>query len=205
MKIQCNKLIATLILLLFAVPMLRAQNLEEEEAMSSEIEHAGEEVQLDSTLLGRDIFSTLPEQVVIRQSSAVRDALNKQVSGNAAKMYNGFRIRLYFASTRTAREESASVISRFNELYPHIQAYRSFASPNFKVTAGNFRTRLEAEALLRQIKGDFPDAFIVRERFKYPSIEDWKDGEGTGIPIDVPDPGARTADPYGAGGESRAG
>ena len=170
MKIQCNKLIATLILLLFAVPMLRAQNLEEEEAMSSEIEHAGEEVQLDSTLLGRDIFSTLPEQVVIRQSSAVRDALNKQVSGNASKMYNGFRIRLYFASTRTAREESASVISRFNELYPHIQAYRSFASPNFKVTAGNFRTRLEAEALLRQIKGDFPDAFIVRERFKYPSI-----------------------------------
>jgi hypothetical protein len=169
MKIQCNKLIATLIMLLIAVPSLRAQNLEEE-PISSEIEHAGEEVQLDSTLLGRDIFSTLPEQVVIRQSSAVRDALNKQVAGNAAKMYNGFRIRLYFASTRTAREESASVIRRFNELYPHIQAYRSFASPNFKVTAGNFRTRLEAEALLRQIKVDFPDAFIVRERFKYPSI-----------------------------------
>ena len=35
---------------------------------------------------------------------------------------------------------------------------------------GNFRTRLEAEALLQRLKGDFPDAFIVRERFKYPSI-----------------------------------
>ena len=55
-------------------------------------------------------------------------------------------------------------------MYPGIQAYRSYASPNFKVTVGNFRTRLDAEALLRQIKGDFPDAFIVRERFKYPSI-----------------------------------
>ena len=70
----------------------------------------------------------------------------------------------------TAREESAAVIRRFNALYPHIQAYRSFASPNFKVTVGNFRTRLEAEALLQRLKGDFPDAFIVRERFKYPSI-----------------------------------
>ena len=97
------------------------------------------------------------------------------------RSYNGFRIRLYFASTRMAREESASVIRRFNELYPHIQAYRSFASPNFKVTVGNFRTRLEAEALLRKIKEDFPDAFIVRERFKYPTI-----GRSDTRPADLP-------------------
>ena len=163
-----NKLFWVFALLILCVPALRAQNIEEE--IPSEIEHAGEEVQVDSTLLGRDIFSALPERVVVRQSPAVRAALNKQVAANAGKQYNGFRIRLYFASTRTARDESAAVIRRFNALYPHIQAYRSFASPNFKVTAGNFRTRLEAEALLQRIKGDFPDAFIVRERFKYPTI-----------------------------------
>ena len=73
------------------------------------------------------------------------------------------------------------MIRRFNTLYPHIQAYRSFASPNFKVTAGNFRTRLEAEALLQRIKGDFPDAFIVRERFKYPTI-----GRADTRPADLP-------------------
>ena len=168
MKIRLNKLFWLLALLALAAPALRAQNPEEE--VSSEIEHTGTEVQLDSTLLGRDIFSTLPEQVVVRQSPAVRSALNRQVAGNASKMYNGFRIRLYFASSRTAREESASVIRRFNEMYPNIQAYRTFASPNFKVTVGNFRTRLEAEALLQELKGSFPDAFIVRERFKYPSI-----------------------------------
>lgn len=163
-----NKLFWVFALLILGVPALRAQNIEEE--IPSEIEYAGEEVQVDSTLLGRDIFSALPERVVVRQSPAVRAALNKQVAANAGKQYNGFRIRLYFASTRTARDESAAVIRRFNALYPHIQAYRSFASPNFKVTAGNFRTRLEAEALLQRIKGDFPDAFIVRERFKYPTI-----------------------------------
>ncbi len=163
-----NKLFWIFALLVLGVPALRAQNIEEE--IPSEIEHAGEEVQVDSTLLGRDIFSALPERVVVRQSPAVRAALNTQVAANAGKQYNGFRIRLYFASTRTARDESAAVIRRFNALYPNIQAYRSFASPNFKVTAGNFRTRLEAEALLQRIKGDFPDAFIVRERFKYPTI-----------------------------------
>ena len=148
-------------------PVLRAQNLEEG---TGEIEHTGIEVQLDSALLGRDIFSALPEQVVVRQSPAVRAALNRQVTANAGKSINGFRIRLFFASNRTARDESSSVIRRFNEMYPHVQAYRTYASPNFKVTVGNFRTRLEAEAFLRRIKGDFPDAFIVRERFKYPSI-----------------------------------
>ena len=117
----------------------------------------------------------------MRQTPAVRAALNKQVAANADKQYNGFRIRLYFASTRTAREESSAVIRRFNALYPHIQAYRSFASPNFKVTVGNFRTRLEAEALLQRIKGDFPDAFIVRERFKYPTI-----GRADTRPADLP-------------------
>lgn len=168
MKAILNSLLTGILLLAVAVPFAAAQNPDEENM--SEIEHAGEEVQLDSALVGRDIFSALPERVVVRQSPAVRNAINRHVSGNASKSYNGYRIRLYFASSRTAREESASVIRRFNEMYPGVQAYRSFASPNFKVTVGNFRTRLDAEALLRQIKGDFPDAFIVRERFKYPSI-----------------------------------
>ncbi len=162
-----NKAILMLVLLCFAAPLLKAQNLEEG---TGEIEHTGEEVQLDSTLFGRDIFSALPEQVVVRQSNEIRSALNRQVATHAGRDYNGFRIRLYFASTRTAREESASIIRRFNTMYPHVQAYRTYASPNFKVTVGNFRTRLDAEAFLRKIKGDFPDAFIVRERFKYPSI-----------------------------------
>ena len=180
MRLQrLNKLFWILALLALGAPALRAQNMEEE--ISSEIEHAGEEVQVDSTLLGRDIFSALPERVVVRQSPAVRNALNKQVAANAEKQYNGFRIRLYFANTRTAREASAAVIRRFNALYPHIEAYRSFASPHFKVTAGNFRTRLEAEALLQRIKGDFPDAFIVRERFKYPTI-----GRADTSPADLP-------------------
>ena len=162
-----SRRILALLVLVLAGPVLLAQSLEEG---TGEIEHTGTEVQLDSALLGRDIFSALPEQVVVRQSAAVRQALTRQVERNAGKSYSGFRIRLYFASSRTAREESAAVLRRFSAMYPGIQAYRSYASPNFKVSVGNFRTRLDAEALLRQIKADFPDAFIVRERFKYPSI-----------------------------------
>lgn len=166
---KMNKKTGLLLLLLaLAGPRLLAQNLEEEG--TGEIEHTGIETQVDSALLGRDIFSVLPGHVIVRQDPAVREALARQVESNAERNYSGFRIRLYFASNRTAREESAAVIRRFDTMYPNIQAYRTYASPNFKVTVGNFRTRLDAEALLRKLKADFPDAFIVRERFKYPSV-----------------------------------
>lgn len=165
-----NKISLVLALLLSAGFPLLAQNPVEEAGETGEIEHAGTEVQVDSALLGRDIFSALPEQVVVRQSAEVRTALNRQVAANADKTISGYRIRIYNASSPRAREESASVIRRFNDRFPYVEADRTYASPFFRVTAGNFRTRLEAEAFLQQVKSDFPDAFIARDRFKYPTL-----------------------------------
>ncbi len=159
-----RQLLAILITMLAAPGLLRAQTLGEE------AEYAGLEVQVDSTLLGRDIFSVLPENVVIVQSPEVRTALNGQTSLNAGKTVSGYRIRLFLDSRRTAREESLSVMSRFHSLYPNIPVYRTFSAPNFKVSAGNLRTRVEAEKLLRKLKPDFPDAFIVRDRFRFPTL-----------------------------------
>lgn len=166
-----KRLILILLALNFMVPALNAQNIvETEEEESLEVEHVGLEAQIDSTLLGKDIFSALPSNVNVDQTPEVRQALVSQVENNAGKLYSGFRIRLYFDSKRGAREQSAAVIKKFNERYPTIEADRSFESPNFKVTAGYFRTRLEADALLNEIKADFPNAFVVRDKFRYPTI-----------------------------------
>lgn len=135
-----------------------------------ELVHAGIEVEVDSTLAGRDIFSVLPEDVVVVQSPQVREAMNDMVAANAASEFNGFRIRIYIGSNPNAREESLEALVRFNRQFPYIQAYRSYTTPNFKVSVGNFRTRVDAEILLNRIKDEFPDAFIARERFKYPTI-----------------------------------
>ena len=51
-----------------------------------------------------------------------------------------------------------------------MSAYRRFTSPYFKVTVGDYRNKSEALAALKDIKKDFPTAFIVRERFRYPSL-----------------------------------
>ena len=74
-KHNYSSLLLALVMLVLTGPFLRAQSLEEG---TGEIEHTGTEVQLDSALLGRDIFSALPEQVVVRQSPAVRSALTSR-------------------------------------------------------------------------------------------------------------------------------
>ena len=145
----------------------------------SALSMAGTEVQVDSSLLGRDIYSLLDEDLVLLQSPQIRSSLNALIDRNSGTLYNGFRIRIFIDSSRSAREKSLSEMRRFNELYPSVMVYRSYDAPNFKVSVGNFRNRVEAEAFLGKIRSSFPEAFVVRERFKYPSLgtQMWQDSD----------------------------
>lgn len=152
-----------------------AQNVQqtvvtESASVPSDITELGTEVLVDSTLIGRDIFSLLPEDMVVMQGGEVRQALNNQILKNEGRVYSGFRIRIFIDSKRGAREASLAMLEKFNKQYPMVLAYRSYSAPNFKVSVGNFRNRVEAEAFLREIIADFPGAFIVRDRFKFPSL-----------------------------------
>lgn len=131
----------------------------------------GAEAQVDSTLVGSNIFATLPTGVKVHQSPAIRSAMFSHVERNATKQFTGFRIRIFNESIQNARGLSAAAEERFKSIYPSIPTYRTYAAPFFKVTVGDFRTRVEAEKALRVIKGDFPDAMIVKDRFKYPALE----------------------------------
>ena len=150
--------------------MLLAANPAAGQSFSDELTHAGIEAEIDSSLFGRNLFSILPGNVEVVQDASVQEALNKWIYSNTTSDYNGFRVRIYLSSNQNAREESLRTLLSFNAMFPFVQAYRSYSTPNFKVSVGNCRTRVEAEQLLRLIKNSFPDAFIVRERFKYPSI-----------------------------------
>ena len=53
---------------------------------------------MDSTLVGKSIFSVLPDNVQIDQSGAVRSLMTRKSEG---KGINGFRIRIFFDNSRT--------------------------------------------------------------------------------------------------------
>ena len=125
---------------------------------------------VDSMLLGKNIFTVMGPGVKVVQSDEVRQAMTQYVGKNATKPISGYRIRIFFDNSQDARGASSAAEGRFRAMYPGISTYRTFESPYFKVTVGDFRTKSEAQAALLSIKSAFPSAFIVRERFKYPAL-----------------------------------
>ena len=125
---------------------------------------------VDSTLRGESIWSAMPSSVTVHQSQGTRTAVADLADRNSRRNFSGYRIRIFFDNKQNARGASEAALNRFKALHPGTAAYRSFSSPFFKVTVGDYRTKSEALAALRYIKPDFPTAFIVREKFKYPAM-----------------------------------
>lgn len=85
-----------------------------------------------------------------------------------SKTMNGFRVQLFFGS----REEALRLKGEFLQLRPEQKAFVSYQAPNFKLRVGNFRTQLDAEKFLHNIKKDFPSAYVVNDKVEYPNSED---------------------------------
>lgn len=126
---------------------------------------------VDESLEGKSIFSAMPENVRILQSASIRNAVEAMARKSDKPEVSGYRIRIFFDNAQNARGASEATLYRFKMKNPGTAAYRSFTSPYFKVTVGDYRNRSEAMHALQEIRRDFPSAFIVREHFKYPALE----------------------------------
>jgi len=122
---------------------------------------------VDSTLLGKSILSVMGSGVEIRQSDAVKTALNRYVQENAGKAISGYRIRVFYDNSPQARVQSES-IEKLLKQQLSVAVYRSFESPNYKVTVGDFRTKDEALRVYNALKGTYPTAYIIKETINYP-------------------------------------
>jgi len=86
---------------------------------------------------------------------ALKKELNKDENASdryKIQIYNGHR-----AGATSARKE-------FHSIYGDWYSKIVFDTPNFKIWAGNFRTRLEADRALKRIKKNFPNAFIFKPK-----------------------------------------
>jgi hypothetical protein len=105
---------------------------------------------------------------------AKRAALNnaagnsRGVSGGSAAAYSsafGYRVQIYSGSNRGAAYNAQA---KFNKEFPEMRTYIVYSEPNFKVRAGDFRTRIEAERMKEQLKVWFPIMFIISEKINPP-------------------------------------
>lgn len=85
-----------------------------------------------------------------------------KASSNASALYstsdNGYRVQIY---SGTNRKDAYAAQTRFNNAYPELRTYISYTEPNYKIRAGDFRSRLEAEKLMQELRGKFTSLFII--------------------------------------------
>ena len=130
----------------------------------------------DVSYAGKNIFDLLAKSsltsgtVTIEQSAALKSAVARHISRNSSRRITGYRVRIFFDNSQNARQKSESVAGAFAAAYPGISIYRVYASPYFKVTVGDFRSRDEAQLFAQRLKGWFPSAFLVKEHINYPSL-----------------------------------
>ena len=153
-----KKFLVIAILALLPCAMLRAQEYRVDNGSA----------QVDSTLMGRNILSVMGSGVTVNQSRSMRTAFDNYVSNNAGKKLTGYRIRVYFDNGQSARNKSEAIARSISAAFPGIGVYRTFESPNYKVSVGDFRTKDEALKVFHSLKATYPTALLLRETINYP-------------------------------------
>ena len=131
---------------------------------------------VDSTYLGVDILSLINQKgrgtATINQPYDLRNALSRHIVANSSRKMQGYRVRIFFDSDRTARSKSEAIAAEFQERYPGVRAYRSHVSPYFKVTVGDFRTRADAQRFASRLtnSGAYRYVFVVKEQINFPGF-----------------------------------
>ncbi|WP_299515256.1 SPOR domain-containing protein [Mucilaginibacter sp.] len=98
---------------------------------------------------------------------ARRANLKSSMAAVYASSY-GYRVQIYSGSSR---KDAYDVQARFTDTYPGMRTYISYSEPNYKVHAGDFRTRLEAEKLKQELGRSFTSLFIIEEKINPPKAD----------------------------------
>jgi len=83
----------------------------------------------------------------------------------------GYRVQVFYGSDR---RETFNEQARFKTTYPKINSYIIYKEPNYYLRVGDFRTRLEAQRMMNELRSAFTTLFIFREKINAPSLDPGK-------------------------------
>lgn len=104
---------------------------------------------------GGQVTVVVPEQLKERLKQENGDP-NNGVPRKAVASNVGYRIQVFSGNSSTAKREAQvrerNIISRFPQMRPYI----GYKAPSWRLRVGDFRTRDEAQDMLKQLKKVFP-------------------------------------------------
>lgn len=104
-------------------------------------------------------FGQTKEGTVRIESSAHIDEMlaQKKDYNKTVETLEGYKIQIYYGSEKKCYE----VKDEFSSLFPNIATSIIFSTPQWKLQIGNYRTRLEADHTMVNIKKEYPAAIVL--------------------------------------------
>jgi hypothetical protein len=104
-------------------------------------------------------FGQTKEGTVRIESSAHIDEMvaQKKDYNKTVETLQGYKIQIYYGSEKECYE----VKDEFSSLFSEIPTSIIFSTPQWKLQIGNYRTRLEADHAMVNIKKEYPAAIVL--------------------------------------------
>lgn len=97
--------------------------------------------------------------LTVNQDSKIIELLKlKKELEKENKLFDGFTIQLYYGEL----DKASQVLMKYRSHYAQWPASIEYETPNYKVWAGNFPTRIEADRAMLEIQKNFSSAFILK-------------------------------------------
>ena len=84
--------------------------------------------------------------------------INDETTRNARKVGRGFRLLVI---NTNKREEAISAKTKLYQYFPELKSYLLYQSPYYKLKAGNFKERKDAENYQKKLNAFFPRGVFV--------------------------------------------
>lgn len=93
------------------------------------------------------------------EESKVESLISKKISmDKEGKFKDRFTIQLFYGEIDGAKKIEA----QYKSLNMTWESNMEYEAPNFKVWVGSYRSKLDAERALLEVKKEFPNAFILK-------------------------------------------
>jgi hypothetical protein len=97
--------------------------------------------------------------VTVVQDPKFEQLLNEKRKINSSITINDrYKIQIYNGDSETAKK----TLSEFRKEYKNYDGTIVFSTPTYKVWVGNFRSRVDSERSLADLKKKYPNALIVK-------------------------------------------
>jgi hypothetical protein len=113
-------------------------------------------------LFSQNIFSQTTK-TIIEQDEKIEKLLQEKRKNNSGITINDkFKIQIFFGNI----EESKKTLLAFKKEFSLLDGTIVFSNPSYKVWVGSFKSKIEAEKSLINIKKKYPSAVIIEPNKK---------------------------------------